>query len=184
LAYREILGFARRTTAAPDDEALRSEMTGSEVAAVGKLVSEQAWATPEAAWFARNFAHVHWIAARNIILYGQGGVDRTIWEASRVTKGYAFLDDVVLARSKAPVSEAEVVRLKEWELPFHRRLAQGAINESSFAHPIDLLIRSNVSSLTFATNGFGPILGMCMLMGAVIAYKLVRQADELGPDNF
>ena len=104
-AFDETLGYAKHTVPAEaDDEALRRFMANNEVSVIGRLTPVDGQRHRYNYWEARNFIHLHWIASRNIILYDQGGADKTIWEASRVLKEYVFLDDVVSGLRPTPTS--------------------------------------------------------------------------------
>jgi hypothetical protein len=179
-AYDETLAYAKHTVPVEaDGEALRRFMVNNEVSVIGRLTPVEGKRNRHNYWEARNFIHLHWVASRNIILYGQGGADKTIWEASRVFEEYVFLDDVVSAVAKhEPVTDADLARFHQYELPFLKKMFNGEVSREEFEEPLIIEVRSRVGWMTFAQNGFGPLLGICMFWGSLIAYKLVRQPSE------
>ena len=178
--YAETLAYAKRAVLAEaDEEALRRYMANNEVSVIGRLTPVGGKRQLHNYWEARNFIHLHWVASRNIILYGQGGADKTIWEASRVLEEHVFLDDVVSAVAKhGPVTDADLARFHQYELPFLKKMVNGEASREEFEEPLIAEVRSRVGWMTFVQNGFGSLLGICMFWGSVIAYKLVRQPSE------
>lgn len=89
------------------------------------------------------------------------------------------MDDVVstIARHE-PVTDADLARFHQYELPFLKKMFNGGVPREEFEEPLIAEVRSRVGWLTFAQNGFGWLLGICMFWGGLIAYKLVRQPTE------
>jgi hypothetical protein len=178
LAYDETLNYAKRTAFLQDDALLRKEMSGSEVAVIGRLAVQQKPKQPNDYWVNRNFIHLHWIAARQIIINGQGGPERIIWEASRVLKDRIYLDALVTALAKEPIKETDIVGFYSWEQPFLRQLARGDISLKSFEAPLIETIWLNIGWGSMASGGFGPLIGLFIILGGFAAYKIVRRADD------
>jgi hypothetical protein len=180
MAYEETVAYAKKVVPAEaDDEALRRFMGIEGVSAIGRLTPVGNGQNTNDYWETRNFIHLHWVATRRIVLYGQGGVDRTIAKASKVLGDEIFLDNVVIAVSKTkPVTEEVLKNFRQYELPFLKQVLNGKITAKEFEQPLIDKARSQVDWLTFATNGFETFLGMAMLGGAVIAYKFVREPAE------
>jgi hypothetical protein len=180
MAYEETLAYAKNVVPAEaDDEALRRFMNTEGVSAIGRLTPVGNGQNANDYWATRNFIHLHWVATRRIVLYGQGGVDKTIARASSVLGDEIFLDHVVTAVSKTkPVTDEVLKQFRQYELPFLKQVLSGKITAKEFEQPLIDKARSRVDWLTFATNGFETFLGMAMLGGAVIAYKFVREPAE------
>jgi hypothetical protein len=179
-AFEETLAYAKNVVPAEaDDEALRRFMKTEGVSAIGRLTPVGNGPNDNDYWETRNFIHLHWVATRQIVLYGQGGVDKTIAKASSVLGDEIFLDHVVTAVSKTkPVTDEVLKQFRQYELPFLKQVLSGKITAKDFEQPLIDKARSRVDWLTFATNGFEPFLGMALLGGAIIAYKLVREPSE------
>jgi hypothetical protein len=179
-ACDETLAYSRHAVSVADnDVALWRFMTNNEVSVIGRLTPTEGSGYGRTYWEARNFVHLHWVASRQIVIYGQGGVDKTIWEASRVSKECVFLDNVVSAviRYEA-VTDRDMARFRQYELPFLKKMLAGEITRKDFTEPLIREVRSRAGWTTFAANGFDPFLGMSMLFGGLIAYWLIRRPSE------
>ncbi|MEW6306828.1 MAG: hypothetical protein AB1705_25465 [Verrucomicrobiota bacterium] len=178
LAYHETLSYANRTASIQDTESLRRAMSGSEVAVVGRIAARRRYERFEDFWFARNLAHVHWIACRKITVYGQGGPERTVLEAFRVMPNKLFLDDVIRAESEKPITDADIERYYAWEQYYLKRMADGEVKPERFADPVILAVRTGIDWASYAAGGFGLVSGMFAFLGSLLAYRIVRRVDE------
>jgi hypothetical protein len=153
-------------------------MNHTEVSVIGRITPTTNGGLHEY-WETRNFIHLHWVATRQIIIYGQGGVDKTISVASSALGDEIFLDKIVASFSQnKPVTDDDLIRFHLYELPFLKQMADGKITVKDFEQPLIKEVGSRVNWLTFATNGFEPFLGFSMLLGGIIIYMLIRQPDE------
>jgi hypothetical protein len=166
--------------AAADGTALRHFMFTNQISFLGRITPVENGDSPDEYWKSRNFVHLHWVAARQIVLYGQSGVDRTIAEASSVLGDNIFLDKNVANYSKDyPVTDDDMRRFRQYELPFLMQMKDGKIAADDFERPLIREVNSRVNWRTFAFNGFEPFLLIAMLWGSIFVYKLVRQPEEM-----
>lgn len=179
--YEATLTYARNIVpVATDDTALRHFMFTNQLSFIGRITPVENGVSPDKYWKTRNFIHLHWVAARRVVLYGQTGVDRTIANASSVLGDDIFLDKNVEAFSKDyPVTDEDLRRFRQFELPFLVQMKDGKIAAEDFEQPLIREISSRVDWMTFATNGFEPFLLIAVIWGGLFAYKLVRQSDEM-----
>lgn len=179
-AYEQTLSYAKHMVpVGDDDEALRRLMNNTEVSVIGRITPIPGRHNHFDYWETRNFIHLHWVATSRVIAYGETGVDKTIAEASSILGDDIFLDKIISSISKnEPASEDDLKRFRQYELPYLKRLADGEITATAFEQPLVDEVSSRVGWKTFATNGFEPFLGMAMLFGGIVAYKLVRQPSD------
>lgn len=176
--YDETLAHARAIGNCRDEKALWRTLTNSEVAVIGRLAHIPCPATHEQYWRIRNLYHFHWLASRQIVIYGQGGVDRTIYEATRVREGGPFMHQIVTAAAKEPITEEDITRFHEWEEPFLEKLASNLIKREKFESELMAMGHRALSWEEVAFHGMGPLLGVFTACGALVAFKLVRQETE------
>ena len=177
-AYDETFEYAQRTAGLADDAALRKAFTNSEVAVIGRLAHMAKMSTHEEYWRVRNLYHLHWIACRQIINYGQGGVDKTIWQATQVREGKFFIDQIVAALAKEPVTDEDLAKFKEWEQPYLQRVAANYINRQEFESQV---VAMGIRALTWNLvlfHGMGPFVGIFTGLGALTGFKLVNRESE------
>jgi hypothetical protein len=176
--YDETLAHAQAIANCRDEKALWRTLTNSEVAVIGRLAHLPCPATHEQYWRVRNLYHLHWLASRQIVIYGQGGVDRTIYEATRVREGGPFMHQIVSAVAKRPITEEDVTRFKEWEAPFLDTVASNSIKRQRFESELIAMGHRALSWDEVALHSMGPLLGLFTACGALVAFRLVRQAPE------
>jgi hypothetical protein len=180
--FDETLDYAKRTATINDPDALRNAMSGSEVAVVGRLVARQRFGEDDDFWFTRNFAHLHWVASRRIIKYGQSGPERTIFEASRVLKSRFFFDQIVATYANDPITDTDLTNYFTWEQPFLKQLIERQNARESFEAPLIKTVRANIDWPTLVSGGLGPLSGLCMILGCALAYKLASRPSEVVVD--
>lgn len=176
-AYDETLKYAKTATSISDDKILRQTLT-NQVAVVGRFAARDLDLNQKDFWLWRNYLHFHWIAARQIIVYGQGGADKTIWEATKVFKNNVFFDDIVRSASSEDVTDDDVSNFEQMELPFLRKMANGKISRDDFENPLVAFVRTKLSFASMPSRGFDPFTGGFIVLGCIIAYKLVRESSE------
>lgn len=176
--YAETLEYAKLTASISDEKMLREVLAQNQTAVVGRLAARDFDGTRKEFWLWRNFIHFHWLAARQIILNGQGGADRTIWEDTKVIENGPFLDDIIRTLVKEPITDEDVENFNRMELPFLRQLAAGEITQQDFEVPLIATVRQKIKRGTMASRGFDPFTGGFLLVGCIAAYKLVRQPSE------
>ena len=176
--YDETLEYAKLSTAASDDKKLREVLANNQTAVVGRLVARDFNGTRKGFWLGRNYIHFHWLVARQILINGQGGADRTIWEATKVMENGPFLDDVIRSLIKEPIVDEDVSNFRRLELPSLRQLAVGDITRDDFEFPLIATVRGKINKAALAGRGFDPFTGGFLLFGCVMAYKLVRQPSD------
>jgi hypothetical protein len=181
-AYDETLNYSKRTATIQDANALRTVMATAEVSVIGRMAAREKYPRIADFWFNRNFIHLHWIASRRIVIFGQGGPERTILEASRVMDNSLFLDDVVTAKAKEPITDADISGFYSWEQPFLKQLAAGEISRDRFEIPLIRTVQAHIGWQTLVTGGFGPLSGMCIFWGCFAAYKIARRLNEAEVD--
>ena len=113
--------------------------------------------------------------ARNHVTYGQGGVDASIFEPTRIVKDTYFVDDLIRKLAREPMRVAEVARFREKELPYLKKLLDNRISRVEFEIALTDLVRSRIEWGSLAFHGFGPFLGIFTLFGAITAYRLTRE---------
>lgn len=176
--YDETLAHAQAIGNCRDEKALWRTLTNSEVAVIGRLAHIPCPVTHEEYWHMRNLFHLHWLASRQIVIYGQGGVDRTIYEATRVREGGPFMHQIVSALAQKPIAEEDVNKFKEWEEPFLEKLASNSIKRQIFEAELMAMGHRALRWDEVTFHGMGPLLGLFTACGALVAFKLVRQASE------
>lgn len=179
--YETTLTYAQHIVpVAADDAALRHFMFNNQLSFLGRITPVENGASPADYWKARNFIHLHYVATGRVHFYRQLDVDRTIADASSVLGDNIFLDKNVAAYSKDyPVTDDDLRRFRQYELPFLEQMNDGKITAEDFEQPLIKEVSSRVNWRTFAFNGFEPFLLIAMLWGSFFAYKLVRQPDEM-----
>jgi hypothetical protein len=177
-AYDETLAYAKQTTNIHDPETFRRLISKSGVSVIDRLVLRQKPETAEDFWFKRNFTHLHWVASRSIVIYGQGGPERTILEASRVMTNNLFFDQVVTAYAEEPITDAEISEQFTWEQPFLKKLVAGQISRDSFETPLIKTVWENIRWDRLIYAGFGPFLGMSIFWGCFAAHKIGSRSGE------
>jgi hypothetical protein len=176
--YNETLDYAKSTIAILDEKKLREALANNETAVVARLVTKNFNGSSKEFWFRRNYVHFHWLAARQIIIAGQGGADRTIWEATKVIEDGPFLDDVIRTLAKKPVTDADLSIFKEMELPFLRKLADGEIQQPEFETPLVKTVTGQINATLLISRGFEPFTAGFVVVGCIVAFKLVREISE------
>ncbi|HUA67718.1 MAG TPA: hypothetical protein VMA13_04150 [Candidatus Saccharimonadales bacterium] len=164
---------------AGDDAALRHFMFTNHISVIGRITPVED-GDPDDYWKARNLIHLHWVATSRVITYRQLDVDRTIADASSVLGDNIFLNKIVAQISgDNPVTDDDLSRFRQHELPYLRLMNEGKISACDFEKPLIQEVRSHVNWQTFAFNGFDPFLLIAMLWGSFFIYKLARQPDEM-----
>jgi hypothetical protein len=176
--YDETLAHAQAIGNCRDEKALWRTLTNSEVAVIGRLAHIPCPVTHDEYWRIRNLYHLHWLASRQIVIYGQGGVDRTIYEATKVREGGPFMHQIVSAVAKEPITEEDVTIFKQWEEPFLEKLVSNSIKREQFESDLMAMGHRALDWSEVAFRGMGPLLGLFTACGALVAFKLVRQATE------
>ena len=175
-AYEETLDYGQRVLAAADDQQLHRTITNSEVAVIGRITCSIKDLRPDEFWQARNFIHLHWIAARQITIYGQGGAERMIWDATKILNQGPFLDDLVLGLRDQPITETELRLLKKREQPKLAELVDDKISRADFRNELTSMVNARIEWLSLAGRGFGLVVGFFTLAGALISFNLARKS--------
>jgi hypothetical protein len=176
--YSETVEYAKLVTSISDETKLREVLANNEAAVVGRLAAHKFDGSSKEFRFRRNYIHFHWLATRQILLYGQGGAEKTIWEVTRVMENGFFLDDVIRALVKEPIKDEEVAAFKEFELPFLRKIVDGAITREDFEPPLIETVRSKIDYTLLASRGFNPFTAAFVFVGSIAAFKLVRDSSD------
>jgi hypothetical protein len=176
--YNETLEYAKSTIAILDEKKLREALANNETAVVARLVTKDFNGNSKEFWFRRNYVHFHWLAARQITIAGQGGAERTIWEATKIIENGPFLDDVIRSLAKKPVADADLSIFKEMELPFLRKLADGRIQQLEFETPLVETVTGQMNATLLISRGFEPFTAGFVVVGCIAAFKLVRETSE------
>lgn len=179
--YDETLEYAKATIPLQaDDEQLRHYMQSNQVAAVGELADRTPGDGLEDYWSTRNMIHFNWIAARQIGVYGQGGRDRTLLEASQVLAGNFFMDDVLRSMAKEPVTDENLSRFRQEELPFLKKLQDRRITRDDFEMELSDAVRAGLRWNLMIFRGIGPLIGFCTFAGMICAHRLAgREKAEI-----
>jgi len=178
VTYNETIDYARLTSSISDEKNLREVLAHNQTAVVGRLAAKDFNGSRNEFWFRRNYIHFNWVAARQITIYGQGGAEKTIWEATQVFQNGPFADAVIQSLLKQPITDADVSYFQQMELPFLRKLAAGDIVREDFEAPLITLVREKVNNVSLASRGFEPLTGGFLLIGCILSYKLVRDLTE------
>lgn len=176
--YDETLAHAQAIGNCRDEKALWRTLTNSEVAVIGRLAHIPCPVTHDEYWRMRNLFHLHWLASRQIVIYGQGGVDRTIYESTKVREGGPFMHQIVSSLARKPITAEDVTVFKEWEKPSLERLVSNSIKREEFESELMAMGHRALSWDEVAFRGMGPLLGLFTACGALVAFKLVRQSTE------
>jgi hypothetical protein len=181
--YEETLDYAKTTVLAENDEQLRPVLSSREIAVVGRLA---AGVTNEPALSyeqKRNLIHVNWIISRRQVLRrsplgGIQGMEAPIWEATRIVPDAYYLDELIAKLVKEPVADGELVRFRNQELPGLKQLVDNRMPRRDFEQSLVALTESRMSWNSLAFQGLGPLSGICIAAGVMIAYYLARQPED------
>jgi len=141
------------------------------------------WCTPAGtfglAGFAAMLIHVNLILSRGMVIYGQGGPDRAIFDSTSLVKDVVFVDQEVSRLAGEPVPDEDIPRFRRDELPYLERLLHDRISRPAFETSLIAGVRSRISWGALAFHGFGPLLALGILWGMIIAYRLARRYSEI-----
>jgi len=177
--YEETIEYARATDGQPDEELLRKAMASTPVSVIGRLAAGETSEPSIDYWSRRNLIHVNWILSRGMVVYGQGGPDRAIFDSTSLVKDVVFVDQEVSRLAGEPVPDEDIPRFRRDELPYLERLLHDQISRPAFETSLIAGVRSRISWGALAFHGFGPFLGLGILWGMIIAYRLARRYSEI-----
>jgi hypothetical protein len=177
-AYDETLAYAKNTAAIRDDARLRQALTNSQVMVVGRIANTVPTRQLKDYWRNRNFIHLNWIAAREIVVLGQGGAERTILEATRIMDNGPFMDSLIAGLAKEPVDDEDLHRFKAQEREFLEKMVDGRITRKEFETSLSAMAWSQITWGSLAFHGANPLVGLVIFAACVTAYQLVREPEE------
>lgn len=181
--YEETLAYAKTTVLAENDEQLRTALSSREITVIGRLA---AGVTNEPALNYEqkyNLIHVNWIISRRQVLRrsplgGLYGVEASIWEATQLVPNAYYVDELISKLAKEPVADEELVRFRNQELPWLKQMVDNRRSRGDFETSLVGLTESRMSWYSLAFHGLGPLSGICIAVGVMIAYYLTRQPKD------